>query len=219
MYSKENRQELSKKIIEIALKMNSSGLNQGTSGNISVRMDDGLLITPSGRDYETMKPEDIVFINKEGVAEEGKLPSSEWRFHYDILKQRKELNAVIHNHSTYASIVSVLGVECIPAIHYLIASVGGDSIPCIPYATYGTQKLSDLIVQGMESRKACILNNHGAIIAHTSLESAYSLATDVEYIAKLFVYAKSIGQFTILPKEEINLLMEKFKTYGLNVKK
>ena len=216
--SNNNRKDLSKQIIAACLKMREDGVNQGTAGNISVRFKDGMLITPSGMPYEIMKPEDIVFVNSKGEAEKDKIPSSEWRFHLSILKDNPNFNAVIHNHAVYSSMVSILNIDYIPAIHYMVGVAGGNKIPCAKYATYGTQELCDNISEAMKGYKACILNNHGLVAADENLQKAYHVMMEVENLARLYIGVKTIGDFSILPDNEMEIVLEKFKNYGLNVK-
>lgn len=216
--SNNNRKDLSKQIIAACLKMREDGVNQGTAGNISVRFKDGMLITPSGMPYEIMKPEDIVFVNSKGEAEKDKIPSSEWRFHLSILKDNPNFNAVIHNHAAYSSMVSILNIDYIPAIHYMVGVAGGNKIPCAKYATYGTQKLCDNISIAMKGYKACILNNHGLVASDETLQKAYHVMMEVENLARLYIGVKTIGNFSILPDSEMEIVLEKFKNYGLNVK-
>lgn len=216
--SNNNRKDLSKQIIAACLKMREDGVNQGTAGNISVRFKDGMLITPSGMPYEIMKPEDIVFVNSKGEAEKDKIPSSEWRFHLSILKDNPNFNAVIHNHAVYSSMVSILNIDYIPAIHYMVGVAGGNKIPCAKYATYGTQELCDNISKAMKGYKACILNNHGLVASDETLQKAYHVMMEVENLARLYIGVKTIGDFSILPDSEMEIVLEKFKNYGLNVK-
>lgn len=216
--SNNNRKDLSKQIISACLKMREDGVNQGTAGNISVRFKDGMLITPSGMPYEIMKPEDIVFVNSKGEAEKDKIPSSEWRFHLSILKENPNFNAVIHNHAVYSSMVSILNIDYIPAIHYMVGVAGGNKIPCAKYATYGTQELCDNISSAMKGYKACILNNHGLVAADENLQKAYHVMMEVENLARLYIGVKTIGNFSTLPDSEMEIVLEKFKNYGLNVK-
>ena len=198
--------------------MREDGVNQGTAGNISVRFKDGMLITPSGMPYEIMKPEDIVFVNSKGEAEKDKIPSSEWRFHLSILKDNPNFNAVIHNHAVYSSMVSILNIDYIPAIHYMVGVAGGNKIPCAKYATYGTQELCDNISEAMKGYKACILNNHGLVAADENLQKAYHVMMEVENLARLYIGVRTIGNFSVLSESEMEIVLEKFKNYGLNVK-
>ena len=138
-----NDREKRQSIIDACLRMNALGINQGTSGNISLRHDAGMLITPTSVPYEAMQPEQIVYMGLDGSFDPAQRPSSEWRFHLDILKARPDVNAVVHTHPPYSTILAIMGLE-IPPVHYMIACAGGDTIRCAPYATFGTQELSDL---------------------------------------------------------------------------
>ena len=213
-----SRKDFAKQIIESCLKMKADGVNQGTAGNISVRYKDGMLITPSGMPYEIMTADDIVFVDSNGEPEKNKIPSSEWRFHLSILKDNPNFNAVIHNHAVYSSMVSILNIDYIPAIHYMVGVAGGNKIPCAKYATYGTQELCDNISTAMKGYKACILNNHGLVAADENLQKAYHVMMEVENLARLYIGVRTIGDFSILPDSEMEIVLEKFKNYGLNVK-
>ena len=149
-------------IIEACREMNRLGINQGTSGNISLRHGDGMLITPTSTPYDTMQAEQIVFMKLDSAPDAGQRPSSEWRFHRDILKARGEVNAVVHAHPPYSTMLAIMGME-IPPVHYMIACAGGDSIRCAPYATFGTEELSRHAVTALEDRSACLLAHHGMI--------------------------------------------------------
>ncbi|MFC4353242.1 L-fuculose-phosphate aldolase [Fodinicurvata halophila] len=205
-------------IIQACLEMNRLGLNQGTSGNISLRWQDGLLITPSGLPYERMQPEDVVFLDREGQPHGRYKPSSEWRFHRDILQARPDTGAVVHVHSTYATILAILGRE-IPAIHYMIAAAGGPNIRCAPYATFGTEGLSHNALQALEGRSACLLANHGMIAVGASLEKALWLAVEVETLACQYHGCLQVGEPVILSDEEIARVVEKFRSYGPEAQK
>ena len=212
-----NRKDLAKSIINACLNMRKDGVNQGTSGNISIRYKDGMLITPTSMPYEIMTPDDIVFVDGNGNPEKNKKPSSEWRFHLSILKDNPKFNAVIHNHAIYSSMVSILNVDSIPAIHYMIGVAGGKKIPCAEYATYGTQKLCDNISKVMKGYKACILKNHGLLVADETLEKAYSVMIEVENLARLYIGIRSIGDYKVLSDSEMDMVLAKFNNYGLNV--
>ena len=142
MTGRETKSELRQSIIDACREMAAQGINQGTSGNISVRTDDGILLTPSGLPYDRMKPEDIVAMKWDGswTAPAGNVPSTEWRFHLDILKSKPEVGAVVHAHPVFCTIIAIMN-RPIPAIHYMIAAAGGNDIPCAPYAQYGTAEL------------------------------------------------------------------------------
>lgn len=196
--------------------MNQSGLNQGTSGNISARYDDDMLITPSGIPYEQLKPADIARMSLKDNSFEWKgpcKPSSEWHFHRSILQNKEGLDAVVHTHSTFSTVLSIAR-EGIPACHYMIAAFGGNSVRCADYATFGTPELSTNIITAMEDRSACLLANHGMIAGGHSLENAMWAAVELETLSKQYYYAKMNGNMVVLPDDEMNRVLEKFKSYG-----
>ena len=200
-------------IIDACLRMNQLGINQGTSGNISLRHDDGMLITPTSAPYETMQPEQIVFLNLDGTFDARHRPSSEWRFHRDILKARPEVNAVVHAHPPYATILAIMGLE-IPPVHYMIACAGGDTIRCAPYATFGTEALSQHAVAALQDRSACLLAHHGMIAIGPSLAKAMWLAVEVETLARQYHGCLQIGTPPTLPSEEIKNVLGRMAGYG-----
>ncbi len=207
---------LRQSIIDQCIWMNNTGLNQGTSGNISVRFEDQMLITPSAIPYAEMKPEMIASMPIEGKygAWDGLYkPSSEWRFHLDIMKSRPDVNAVVHTHSIYATVIAITRKE-IPAIHYMIAAFGGNTIRCAPYARYGTKALSDYAIAALKDRNGCLLANHGMIAAGPSLKKTMWLAVELETLAKQYHLALSIGKPAILSEAEINETIAAFATYG-----
>ena len=205
--------ELREAIIATALKMNALGINQGKAGNVSARHGEGYLVTPSGLPYEETHAEDIVRMDLQGTAQGQRTPSSEWRFHQDIYRARPEVNAIVHAHSPYATSLACLGLE-IPAFHYMVAVAGGKNIRCAPYATFGTQALSDNAVAALTGRKACLLAQHGMIAVSTSLKSALALAVEVESLAGQYWRVLQVGQPILLPDAEMDVVLEKFRTYG-----
>lgn len=209
--------ELRCEIIATCLQMNATGLNQGTSGNVSVRCGDGFLITPSGVPYDRLESRDIVLMAMDGSfrVETDRKPSSEWRFHRDIMSGKSEVGAVVHAHPTYATTLAIRGMA-IPAVHYMIAAAGGNTIPCAPYATYGSETLSRNVIQALNNRSACLLANHGMIATGPSLAKAMWLAVEVETLARQYFNSLLIGGPNILPDDEIDRVIEKFKSYGLN---
>ena len=202
-------------IIDACRQMNQLGINQGTSGNISLRHKDGMLITPTSQPYDTMRPDDIVFMKLDGGLDAGQRPSSEWRFHRDILKARADVNAVVHAHPPYATIIAIMGLE-IPPIHYMIACAGGDTIPCAPYATFGTEELSRHAVAALEGRSACLLAHHGMIVVGTSLAKAMWLAVEVETLARQYHGCLQIGTPPQLAKAEIENVRARMAGYGVS---
>ncbi|MCW2310234.1 class II aldolase/adducin family protein [Rhodobium gokarnense] len=208
---------LRQEIIDVCLKMSDVGINQGTSGNVSVRHGDGILITPSGIAYEQLVPEDIVAMDFDGTATGKYAASSEWRFHLDILKARPDLNAVVHAHPIYSTAIAMCREE-IPAVHYMIAGAGGPTIRCAPYATYGTKELSDHALAALDGRNACLLANHGLIAGGPSLAKALWLAVEIETLAHQLTVARQFGNPVVLGDDEIAVVVEKFKNYGLKEK-
>jgi len=203
-------------IVAACRRMNALGINQGTSGNISARYGDRMLITPSGVPYDDMSPDDIAAIPIEGEygSWDGPLaPSTEWRFHLDITRARPEVGAIVHTHSTYATTLAIARKE-IPACHYMIAAAGGSTIRCADYATYGTKELSDNALAALEERTCCLLANHGMIATGANLDKAMWLAVELETIAKQYYLSLSIGGPVLLPDDEIARVMEGFKSYG-----
>lgn len=157
------RIKLAEKIISTCREMNASGLNQGTSGNVSARYTGGMLITPSGIAYSKMTPDMIVFVDDKGKPEAGKIPSSEWLIHLACYKARPELNAVIHTHAVNSTAVAIHN-HSIPAIHYMVAVSGTDHIPCIPYYTFGSPELADGVSKGIRESKSLLMQHHGMLV-------------------------------------------------------
>ena len=196
-------------LVERCREMNRSGINQGMSGNLSARAGDGFLITPSAVPYDRLTPEMLVPMRFDGTWDGGLKPSSEWRFHLDILRARPEVGAVLHAHPPFCTAVAIHGLD-IPAIHYMVAVAGGDSIRCAPYATFGTQALSDHALQALDGRMACLLANHGLIAAGADLAAALVLAVEVETLAAQYCRALAIGAPKLLSKAEMKRVLAKF---------
>ncbi len=200
-------------ICETMRQLLTLGLSQGTSGNVSVREGNHLLITPSGIPAEVLTPDDIVAMDLDGSFEHRLAPSSEWRFHRDILKARPEIGAVVHAHPPYATGFAICGKE-IPAIHYMIAMAGGPTIRCAPYAPYGTVELSTLALEALEDRTACLLANHGMIATGPTLSKALWLAVEVEALCRQYAIALQVGAPVVLDDAEVARTVERFKNYG-----
>ncbi|MGZ5091016.1 MAG: class II aldolase/adducin family protein [Burkholderiales bacterium] len=200
-------------IVATALAMNGAGINRGKSGNVSARADGGFLITPSGLPYEETQPADIVHVAADGRASGPRAPSSEWRFHRDIYAARPEVNAIVHTHAPFATTLACLD-RGIPPFHYMVAVAGGKDIRCAPYATFGTQELSDHAVRALEDRKACLLAHHGMIAMEVSTKTALALAIEVETLAEMYWRALQIAEPALLSDEEMSRVLQKFATYG-----
>jgi L-fuculose-phosphate aldolase len=215
-----SKEELDKRrgIIAACLWMNSSGLNQGTSGNISVRHGGTMLISPSGVPYEQLEPDDIVAMPLDGEygsyrASGANVPSSEWRFHLDIMRARPDVGAIVHTHSLYATTLGCCR-KGIPAVHYMIAAAGGPTVRCSDYATYGTAELSTAALAALEGRTCCILANHGMIATGPDLAKARWLAVELETLARQYYLSLCIGGPVLLSDAEIAHVQERFKGYG-----
>lgn len=200
-------------LLESCRAMNRLGINRGTAGNISVRHGDGFLISPTGIPYDKLEPEHVVAMNWDATYAGEVQPSSEWRFHRDILQARPDLNAVVHTHSTNATALSILGRD-IPAIHYAIAAAGGGSIRCAPYELFGTQALADRVVTALEGRRACLMAHHGMIAAHANIARALALAVTVEELATQYLLCLPLGEPPVLSEDQIAEVLVRFKTYG-----
>ncbi|QSQ28590.1 class II aldolase/adducin family protein [Pyxidicoccus parkwayensis] len=200
-------------MIATARRMNTAGLNQGTSGNLSVRVEEGFLLTPTGMEYDALVPEDIVLMRFDGSHEGRRRPSSEWQLHRDILQARPEAGAILHAHSMFCTTLACLR-RGIPAFHYMISAAGGSDVRCAPYATFGTAELAKSALEALEGRKACLLANHGMLALGKDLPAAFKLAVEVETLAAMYWRALQVGEPFILDDAEMERVIEKFKTYG-----
>ena len=200
-------------LLKIAQKLIATGLNKGTAGNASVRGEGGFLITPSGMAVEDMRAASIVKMQFDGSFEVEKIPSSEWRFHRDILASRADVNAVVHTHSMFATTLACLHKD-IPPFHYMIAVVGGDTIRCAPYALFGSQALSDNALAALIDRKACLLANHGMIALGRDLDDALAVVVEVENLCEQYWRALQLGKPHILSEAEMREVFQQFKGYG-----
>ena len=204
--------ELRQFLLATARAMNSLGLNQGASGNVSVRCRDGLLITPSALPYDRCAPEDLVWMDLAGRAQGQRQPSSEWRMHRDIYRHRPEAVAILHAHCVHCTTLACLE-RSIPPFHYMIAVAGGDSIRCAPYATFGTQELSDLAIEALADRRAALLGHHGMICHAGDLDGVLALAVEVETLARIYLQALTIEEPPLLSPGAMAEVLERFKTY------
>jgi L-fuculose-phosphate aldolase len=205
-------------LLDAAQHMAAVGLNRGTAGNVSVRWNDGFLVTPSGVPPHRLHPEDIVLMDMEGNARGCRKPSSEWRFHRDIYVARPDVGAVVHAHPPFCVALAVLHRD-IPPYHYMVAKAGGRDIRCAPYASFGTQALSDHAMAALAGRKACLLANHGMIAVGSTLEGALALAIEVEELAEGYWRAMQLGEPILLDDEEMASMVVRFATYGENAQR
>ena len=210
-----SHKKLRQGIIKTCIDMNESGLNQGTSGNLSHRIENGMLITPTSMPYEKMHNDDIVEMAFNGTYKGNHRPSSEWRFHRDILKHRSDVNVVMHTHSVYCTTLAT-HERGIPAFHYMVGVAGGVDIRCSPYACFGTQELSNLALEALKDRTACLLGHHGLIILADTFETALWRAIEIETLAKMYVHALAIGEPSHLSNKEMAQVIEQMRrmSYG-----
>lgn len=203
-------------VIDACLEMNASGVNQGVSGNISLRVTAGMLITPSGIAYDKMRPEMLVLVPLDGspLAAGQMKPSSEWQFHRDILLAKPEAMAVVHAHPVFCTALA-MNHQSIPACHYMVAAFGGDDVPVAGYALFGSAELSRQVVAALDGRSACLMANHGAVVTGDTLERALWRMTELETLAKGYVTSLSIGTPKILSSDEMQEVKQAFADYGL----
>lgn len=200
-------------LLGIMQKLLQCGLNRGTSGNASVRVKNGLLLTPTGMDVEDMIASDMVFMNEDGEYEGDRKPTSEWMFHLDIMKQRPEIGAVIHTHSMFATTLACLRKD-VPPFHYMIAASGGDSIRCAQYSLFGSAALSESALKALEGRRACLLANHGMIALGEDIKQAFDVAVEVEALCEQYLRALQVGEPAILSEAEMREVFAQFKGYS-----
>lgn len=209
--------DLRAQVVATAKAMNAAGVNRGKAGNVSARLRtgsfDGFLVTPSGLPYDRTATDDIVAMSLAGEALGARKPSSEWRFHRDIYRARLDVDAIVHTHAPFATTLACLD-RGIPPFHYMVAIAGGHDIRCAPYATFGTQALSDHAVAALAGRKACLLAHHGMLAVEASLERALALAVEVETLAEMYWRALQIGVPSVLPADEMDRVLERFRDYG-----
>ena len=206
---------LREQMIAACRQLEQTGLNRGTSGNVSCRHEDHFLITPSGVPVAKLDAAGIVAMNFEGNVIGTGTPSSEWHFHLGLLKNRPELNAIVHTHSPHATALACLR-EDLPSFHYMIAIAGGDSIRCAPYALFGTEALSACTIAAMKDRKACLLANHGLIAAGRDLDEAMAVAIEIESLCGQYLIARQSGKPVLLSADEMQAVIERFRSYGRN---
>ena len=204
---------LAAEVLATARAMNGAGINRGSAGNVSARCADGFLITPTGMAYAECSADDMVKVGADGTASGRRKPSSEWRFHHDIYAARPEADAIVHAHSPFATTLACQSFE-IPPFHYMIARFGGDSIRCAGYATFGTQALSDAMLIALQGRRACLMAHHGMVVFGDNLKEALALAVELETLCEQYWRVLQVGAPKLLPPDEMERIIEKFKSYG-----
>ena len=204
---------LREQLLKTSQQLAALGLNKGTSGNASVRCEGGFLVTPSGMKIEDMSSTSMVKMSWDGSFDANKKPSSEWRFHRDIMQNKPEINAIIHTHSMFATTLACLHKD-IPPFHYMIAIAGGDTIRCADYALFGSQALSDHALAALIERKACLLANHGMIVLGRDLDDALAVTLEVENLCEQYWRTLQIGEPHLLTEAEMHAVFQQFKGYG-----
>ncbi len=212
--SREAEDRARREVLETALAMSRRGLSPGRSGNVSRRFRDGMLITPSGQTYASILPADIVFVGDDGAVTAGqKKPSTEWRFHLAAYRARPDIGGVVHTHSLHATVLACAG-KSIPAFHYMVAVAGGNDVPLVPYATFGSKELARHIAKGLKDRDACLMANHGQIAVGDTCGKALELAAEVENLAEQYVKVLALGDPILLDDAEMQRVAEQFESYG-----
>ncbi len=206
-------------IVRFGNKMLSSGLTTGTGGNLSIlnREQDLVLISPSGMEYTEMKPEEVVVLHRDGRIRAGlRKPSSEMGFHLALYRKRPDISAVVHTHSVYATTIACLNRE-LPAVHYLVG-FSGKKVPLAPYATFGTEELARNICESIGDYNAVLMANHGLAAVGSSIGQAFAVAEEIELVARIWFQTQCVGGGKIIDDEEMDRVLEKFKTYGQNTR-
>jgi L-fuculose-phosphate aldolase len=213
----EDGPELRRKVIDTARAMNDADINVNKSGNVSARctrgVQHGFIVTPTGVPYHELDLNDLVFVTLAGAATGSQAPSSEWRFHRDIYAARPEFAAIVHTHSAYATALACHG-RGLPAFHYMVALAGGADIRCAPYATFGTQELSNHVRAALADRRACLLAHHGVVSCGDTLDQALALAIEVEHLARTYLAACALGEPPRLDATEMERVLQRFESYG-----
>ncbi len=206
--------QLRARMAEVMKAMEVRGLNRGTSGNVSARCGEAMLVTPSGVPPERLTGDQMVLVQPDGSTPQGGLrPSSEWRMHQQILNRRPDAHAVVHCHSRHATILACAGRE-IPSVHYMVAVGGGSSVPVAPYATFGSVELAEAVVETLDGRAAALMANHGQIVVARNLDAALAIAEEIEEQAAVYWGTLAIGGPKLLSEDEMNLILQRFRSYG-----
>lgn len=206
--------QLRARMAEVMKAMEARGLNRGTSGNVSARCGEAMLVTPSGVPPERLSGDQMVLVQPDGSTPEGSLrPSSEWRMHQQILNRRPDANAVVHCHSRHATILACAGRE-IPSMHYMVAVGGGASVPVAPYATFGSVELAEAVVETLDGRAAALMANHGQIVVARNLDSALAITEEIEEQAAVYWGTLAIGGPKLLSGDEMDVILQRFRSYG-----
>jgi len=194
-------------------RLDALGMNRGSTGNVSQRQDDGMLITPTGMGADDLRPQDMVWVGWDGTRRGNWQPSSEWHFHQAVYLARPDLRAVVHTHSVHAAALACLR-KPLPAFHYMVAVAGGNHVPCIPYHLFGTEALSTAVANAMADRDACLMANHGLVAAGASMARAMKVVQEIESLCEVYLKALAVGEPAVLSDDDMAAVIEKFRSYG-----
>ncbi|MFJ6630536.1 class II aldolase/adducin family protein [Streptomyces sp. NPDC091376] len=217
----ERRESVSRawaELVATARRTATDGLVVGTSGNVSVRVATGdgdiVLVTPSGVPYDRLSDEDAVGVDLDGRQVLGELtPTSELPLHLAV-HRATDAAAVVHTHAVHATAVSTLVAE-LPLIHYMAAALGGP-VRVAPYALYGTDELARNMLQALEDRTGCLLQNHGTVTYGASLDQAYDRTAQLEWMCRLWLTASSLPgrEPSLLSGPQLRDVADKLRGYG-----
>lgn len=205
--------DLRQQLVAAVQRLDALGMNRGSTGNVSARWGAGMLITPTGMGAEDLRAQDLVWVGWDGTVQGDWKPSSEWHFHQATYLARADLHAVVHTHSTHATALACLR-RPLPAFHYMVAVAGGDSVPLVPYFTFGTAELSRAVGAALQDRLACLLANHGLVAAGTTLAHAMKVVQEVESLCQIYLQALAVGEPVLLSPAHMAEVLEKFRSYG-----
>lgn len=212
--SADQETKLRAQIVEVMAAMDARGLNRGTSGNVSARLGEGILVTPTGVPPSMLQPEHIVKLAADGSYDPaGMKPSSEWQMHLQLLQMRQDVHAVVHCHSRFATTLACAN-RPIPALHYMVAVSGGPSVPVAPYATFGSPELAATICETLSGQFGTLMANHGQIVVAPSLKQALLIAEEIEEQAAIYWGTLAIGGPTLLSGDEMTRINDRFRSYG-----
>ena len=200
-------------VVAAVQRLDTLGLNRGSTGNVSARHGQGMLITPTGMGADGLRPPDLVWVGFDGSVQGEWQPSSEWHFHQAAYLARPDLNAVVHTHSTHAAALACLR-RPLPAFHYMVAVAGGDSVPLVPYFTFGTEALSNAVALALQGRDACLLANHGLVAAGNTVAQAMKVVLEIESLCEVYLQALAVGEPVLLGADEMAVVIDKFRSYG-----
>jgi L-fuculose-phosphate aldolase len=193
--------------------LDARGLNRGSTGNLSLRDGEGMLITPTGMGADDLRAQDLVWLGWDGTLRGEWQPSSEWHFHRAIYRARPDLHAVVHTHSVHATALACLE-RPLPAFHYMVAVAGGDDVPCVPYHTFGTEALSQAVAAAMVDRQACLLTHHGLVAAGATLAQAMKVTQEIESLCEVYLKALAVAEPARLTAPQMDEVIAKFRSYG-----